>query len=165
MQILEYHHKRSKSSMLHPQLPALHRVSAGGASAAPGSDAGGSRPGTPGSAAGSAFGKQVSFGARRGGGGLTDLLFKSSHSHSVWSEGGGGGASDAGYGGAAAAGGGSGALLSGGGSGSGLSIAEGSRQSSMSRRHGGGGADSGVFRCARGGGQPQLGCAQRFASA
>ncbi|PSC67904.1 furry homolog-like [Micractinium conductrix] len=144
--ILEYHHKRSKSSMLHPQLPALHRVSAGGASAAPGSDAGGSRPGTPGSAAGSAFGKQVSFGARRGGGGLTDLLFKSSHSHSVWSEGGGGGASDAGYGGAAAAGGGSGALLSGGGSGSGLSIAEGSRQSSMSRRHGGGGADSGVFR-------------------
>jgi hypothetical protein len=133
-QILEYHHKRTKSSLLHPQLPALHRVSAG--SLLPGSDAG-SRPSTPIAGGSGAFGKQGSLGGRRGAG-ISELLLKS---QSVWSEAGGGGgppASDASFGGGAP----QGRLGGTGGSSSGLSDGQsvfGSRQSSSSRRPGGGG--------------------------
>ncbi|KAL4434374.1 hypothetical protein ABPG75_000815 [Micractinium tetrahymenae] len=87
--ILEYHHKRTKSSLLHPQLPALHRVSpsmpaslslaAGSSSLEPG---GGSRPGTP-SSSGGGGGKHGSFGRRVG---MFELMVKSQSA--AWAEGG-----------------------------------------------------------------------------
>lgn len=145
-QILEYHHKRSKSSLLHPQLPALHRVSpsmpaslslaAGGSSMDPG---GGSRPGTPGSSSGGGGGsKQGSFGRRVG---MFELMVKSQSA--AWAEGGPLAAQ-----GDSGTGGGTGGLAS-----RAPSFAEGrsglgSRQSSLSQRGSGGG--QGVFarRCA-----------------
>ncbi|KAL4428595.1 hypothetical protein ABPG77_008907 [Micractinium sp. CCAP 211/92] len=130
--ILEYHHKRTKSSLLHPQLPALHRVSPSmpaslslAASMEPG---GGSRPGTPGSSSGGG-GKQGSFGRRVG---MFELMVKSQSA--AWAEGGPLAAhSDSGAGGA------TGGLAS-----RAPSFAEGrsglgSRQSSMSRRGSGAG--------------------------
>ncbi|KAI3439023.1 hypothetical protein D9Q98_001435 [Chlorella vulgaris] len=78
--ILEYHHKRTKSSLLHRQLPALTRISAGsilpsGEGGGPGSSAG-SRPSTPG-------------GSRHGGGGGSKRASMFEHllrSQSLWSD-------------------------------------------------------------------------------
>lgn len=159
LQILEYHHKRSQASMLHPQLPTLHRVSAGslrGNGGFGGGGGDGSRPGTPG---GSAAG-----GSRHGGHGrranMFEMLLKS---QAGWAEvgpaaagsgdGGGPAASTSSHAVGAAAAGGAGAgptgMLSKSASMSDARSSFDSRQNSMSRRDGRGNeAAIGVHRCA-----------------
>lgn len=146
-QILEYHHRRTKSSLLHPQLPALHRVSpsmtasaslaANSMSLEPG---GSSRPGTPsssGGGGGGGGGKQGSFGRRLG---MFELMVKSQSA--AWAEGGPLAAL-----GDSAAGGATGGVAS-----RAPSFAEGrsglgSRQSSLSQRGSGGVQGAAARRC------------------